>query len=128
MFELSVCREFRAAHAITMGGVREESHDHCWRVRAVVRGDRLDSDGLLCDFHRIERELESVLDLLRGRDLNRTPPFDRVNPTAENVARHIAEGISQRIPEGVSLKSVSVTEAPGCTATFVTEEPSDATR
>ncbi len=119
MYELTVCREFCAAHAITMGGVREESHDHRWRVRAVVRGDHLDSDGLLCDFHQIERELDRVLELLRGRDLNRTPPFDRVNPTAENVARHIAEGLGERIPQGVTLKSVSVTEAPGCTATFV---------
>jgi len=121
MFELSVCREFCATHAITVSGVREEIHEHRWRVRAVVRGDHLDSDGLLCDFHRIERELDRVLELLRGRDLNRTPPFDHINPTAENVARHIAEEISQRIPEGVSLKSVSVTEAPGCTATYVTE-------
>ncbi len=119
MFELTVCREFCAAHAITMGGVREESHDHRWRVRAVVQGDQLDSDGLLCDFHQIERELDRVLELLRGRDLNRTPPFDRVNPTAENVARHIAEGLGERIPQGVTLKSVSVTEAPGCTATYV---------
>ena len=121
MFELTVCREFFAAHAITMGAVREESHDHRWAVAVVVRGERLDGDGLLCDFHLIEQELDRVLEVLRGRDLNRTPPFDRINPTAENVARHIAEEIGQRIPQGVSLKSVGVTEAPGCTATFVTE-------
>ena len=119
MFELTVCREFRAAHAITMGGVLEESHEHNWRVGAVVRGDHLDSDGLLCDFHRIEQELDRVLEPLSGRDLNRTPPFDRINPTAENVARHIAEEIGQRIPRSVTLKSVSVTEAPGCTAKYL---------
>ena len=121
MFELTVQRDFRAAHAIMMGGHLEQTHDHCWHVSVVVQGDRLDNDGLLCDFHLIERELEGVIDCLRDRDLNRTPPFDRLNPTAEHVARHIGEQLARTLPPGVALKSVSVTEAPGCVATWVRE-------
>jgi len=121
MFELTVQRDFRAAHAIMMGGQLEQTHDHCWHVSVVVQGDRLDNDGLLCDFHLIERELEGVIGCLRDRDLNRTPPFDRLNPTAEHVARHIGEQLAGVVPPGVVLKSVSVTEAPGCVATWVRE-------
>ncbi len=121
MFELTVQRDFRAAHAITMGGQREQTHDHCWHVSVVVQGDSLDGDGLLCDFHLIEHELEGVLDPLRDRDLNRTPPFDRLNPTAEHVARDIGTQLARRLPPGVGLKSVSVTEAPGCLARWVKE-------
>lgn len=118
MFELAVEREFTAAHAITMAGDRETSHDHRWRVSVVVNGQQLDRDGLLCDFHLIERRLDEVVGLLDNRDLNETPPFDHLNPTAEAVARHIADAITADLPEGVTLASVSVTEAPGCTATY----------
>ena len=74
-------------------------------------GDRLDGDGLLCDFHDLERAIDAVINPFKGRDLNEIAAF---NPTAENVAKHIAETIE--VPNGVELCSVSVTEAPGCTA------------
>jgi 6-pyruvoyltetrahydropterin/6-carboxytetrahydropterin synthase len=118
MYELAVERDFSAAHALAMSGRRESAHDHDWRVSVTVAGRRLDRDGLLCDFHLIEQKLETVLGGLHNRDLNRTPPFDSVNPTAEMVARHIAEAIEPALPEGVVLTGVSVTEAPGCTATY----------
>jgi 6-pyruvoyltetrahydropterin/6-carboxytetrahydropterin synthase len=121
MFELTVQRDFRATHAISMQGQLEQTHEHCWQVSVVVQGDRLDDDGLLCDFHLIDRELEGVIVSLRDRDLNRTPPFDQINPTAEHVARHIGEQLAGVLPPAVALKSVSVTEAPGCVARWVRE-------
>ncbi|MHC4274413.1 MAG: 6-pyruvoyl trahydropterin synthase family protein [Planctomycetota bacterium] len=118
MYELAVERDFEAAHAVTMDGRREAAHDHTWHVSVVVSGPTVGSEGLLCDFHVVERQLDRALEPLRGCDLNQTPPFDHVNPTAEMVARHLAEAIGPGLPEGVVLAGVSVTEAPGCTATF----------
>lgn len=118
MYELAVERDFRAAHAVTVDGRRESAHDHTWHVAVVVAGPAVDSEGLLCDFHVVQRQLDLALEPLRGRDLNQTPPFDHVNPTAEMVARHLAEVIGPRLPAGVALAGVSVTEAPGCTATY----------
>ncbi len=115
MFELTVEREFHATHAITIAGVPETPHDHRWRVSVVVRGDGLDGDGLLCDFHELQRAIDVVIDPFIDGDLNKTTTF---NPTAENVAKYIAETIE--VPNGVELCSVSVTEAPGCTATALT--------
>jgi len=117
MFELTVERDFLATHAITIAGVPEEPHEHRWCVSVVVGGDNLDADGLLCDFHEIQRAIDAVIDPFRDGDLNETPPFDKLNPTAENVAKHISELL--RVPPGVELHSVSVTEAPGCVATWV---------
>ena len=116
MFEPTVEREFHATHAITIAGVPEVPHDHLWQVSVVVRGDHLDDDGLLCDFHEVERAIDAVIDPFKDGDLNTIPPFNTLNPTAEQVARYIAETI--RIPGGVELHSVSVTEAPACTATY----------
>jgi 6-pyruvoyltetrahydropterin/6-carboxytetrahydropterin synthase len=122
MYELAVERDFQATHAVTVDGRPETAHDHAWHVTVVVAGPAVDSEGLLCDFHVIERQLERILEPLGGRDLNRTPPFDRINPTAEMVARHIADVIGPQLPDRVTLSSVSVTEAPGCTATYRPEK------
>jgi 6-pyruvoyltetrahydropterin/6-carboxytetrahydropterin synthase len=116
MYEIAVERSFWAGHAVTVSGGREEPHHHNWQVRVVIGGDRLDRDGLLCDFHVIEAELARVLATLDDRDLNRSPAFGGGNPTAERVARHVADSL--RIPAAVRLLSVSVTEAPGCVATY----------
>ena len=118
MFELSVQREFDAAHAIVMNGVREESHRHVWIVTLVVTGDRLDDDGLLCDFHLVERALDETLSPFHGVDLNESPPFDRINPTAELVAKHVGETVAKRLDGTVRVDQITITEAPGCAATF----------
>ena len=93
MFELSIERRFSAAHAIVIGGERETTHGHDWRVTLVVSGAVLDDEGLLCDFHALEQALDAVLAPFHNNDLNATPPFDELNPTAENVARHIGRAM-----------------------------------
>ncbi|MCI0674515.1 MAG: 6-carboxytetrahydropterin synthase [Phycisphaerales bacterium] len=118
MYELTVEREFCAAHAIVIGGRLEPLHGHNWRVRITVTGEKLDSNGLLCDFHAIESRLDRVIAPLHNGNLNTTPPFDQINPTAEHVARHIAEAMSAALPRNVRLSHATVTEAPGCSATY----------
>lgn len=125
MFELSVTAEFCAAHAIVIAGTRETLHGHNFRVTAVVAGRVLDQDGLLCDFHAVERELKGIVGKYDNRNLNETEPFTKMNPSAENLARTIAEELSLRLGAALagraSVRSVSVTEAPGCIATYLTQ-------
>ena len=121
-FALEVECEFAAAHAIVLMGERERLHGHNWRVVVSVAGDRLDGEELLCDFHAVERMLAEIVAPFRDGNLNETPPFDRINPTAEAVARHIARKLSAALRRGlpptqtVHLEWVRVTEAPRCTA------------
>ncbi len=117
MIELTVDILFRAGHAIVIRGEREAHHEHEWSVRAVVSGAALDEDGLVCDFHEVEGALRALVAPFEGRSLNETPPFDRINPTAERVAEHIARGLVERLPAGVRFESVRVGESPGCYAT-----------
>jgi len=119
MYELTLTDEFCAAHAIVMGGEREATHGHNWRVTVTVAGAELDGDGLLCDFHALEKTLRGVVDLFRNADLNATAPFDSTNPTAELVARHLGERVAAGLPAGVRLVRAAVTEAPGCEAAYV---------
>ncbi len=128
MFRLTVETEFAAAHAIVMRGEREPIHGHNWKVTACVVGHTLDDDGLLCDFHAVEASLRKATERFHNRNLNEIPPFDRTNPTAELVAKHLAEAIAGSIPaadasRGVRVEWVRVTEAPGCSATYCVPWP-----
>lgn len=118
MFLLELETEFSAAHAIMLRGSREKTHGHNFRVTVAVAGERLDGDGLLCDFHLLERRLAEVVAPFRDADLNGTPPFDRINPTAEAIARHLGEAFGHGLPAGVRVDSVRVTEATRCAAIF----------
>lgn len=126
MFELTVESGFSAAHALVVQGEPETLHGHDWRVSVTVAGPTLDRDGLLCDFHAIESALADVTGRLHNQNLNQIEPFDRLNPSAEHVAQHIAEELSRRLvgvlPAGVRLASVRVTEAPGCAAIYRPDE------
>lgn len=118
MFELTIEGEFCAAHAIMINGEREPVHGHNWRVEITVAADVLDDNGLVCDFHKLERILNDVIQPFDNNALNALPPFDRVNPTAEHVVQHIASEFAPQLPWNVRLVTATVTEAPGCRATF----------
>ena len=119
VYELSIETTFSAAHAIEIRGVREPVHGHDWRVTAVVEGPNLDQDGLLCDFHDVESKLREIVGPFHNRSLNEVPPFTSRNPSAEHVARHIADELAEELPAGVRVQRVRVTEAVGCAATFI---------
>jgi 6-pyruvoyltetrahydropterin/6-carboxytetrahydropterin synthase len=121
VYRIRVQGGFSAAHALLIGGERERLHGHDWRVTAIVAGPALDADGLLCDFHAVERALAVITTGFHNTNLNEQRPFiDRVNPSAENVARHIADRLraSLTLPAGARLEAVRVTEAPGCEAEY----------
>ena len=121
MFRLSINSSFSAAHALSIQGVREPVHGHDWQVQAVVEGPRLDSDGLLCDFHDLEALLAEILAPFQTANLNDAEAFAESNPSAEVVAQHIGDRLASALPAHVRPVQVSVTEAPGCMATWMAD-------
>ncbi len=119
MYEAQIVTAFRAAHAVTIAGRPEESHVHDWTVRVVVEAHALDADGLVVDFHRLQSDLAAVLAPWQGADLNQAAEFVGRNPSAEAVAESIARALQGRLGSAVAVRSVQVTEAPGCAARFV---------
>jgi len=122
VYEVTIERTFSAAHALLIRGVREPVHGHDWRLAVVVAGRSLDEDELLVDFHALEAAVDAIIAPFRNADLNAVAPFDRVNPSAEAVARHVADRIAAALPDlggaaGLAVAEVRVGEAPGCTAT-----------
>jgi 6-pyruvoyltetrahydropterin/6-carboxytetrahydropterin synthase len=121
VFEASVDDRFCAAHQLRRpDGSMEPLHGHNWRVVVTFRAAELDALGVVVDFVALRRELEQVLAALHNRNLNELPAFAVRNPSAENVALHIAESLSRTsVWRGSAvLRCVDVEEAPGCIARY----------
>lgn len=122
MYQITVDREFCAAHALVIAGTKEPLHGHNFQVTVTITGDRLDSDGLLCDFHTVNAVLKDVCRPFVNANLNETAPFDKLNPTAELIAKHIGDEMSSLLNEALApaarVDSVRVTETTGCAAVY----------
>ncbi|MEP0846946.1 MAG: 6-carboxytetrahydropterin synthase [Phycisphaerae bacterium] len=119
MFEVSVSAWFAAAHRLRLpDGSFEPLHGHNWRVAVTCAGPKLDPMGVLIDFTRLKPRLDDLLRELHDRCLNELPAFRERNPSAENVALHLAESLTPHLPAGAVVRSVEVEEAPGCVARY----------
>ena len=114
MYEVSVEHSFAAGHALrNYKGKCENVHGHNFRVQVIVEGERLDSTGLLVDFLDVKQLMLGVIARLDHQFLNEVPPFDELNPSAENIAEHFYTAISQRLgntPVPVRIREVRVWE------------------
>ena len=118
VYAIRIERSFCAAHSLRLRGEVEPVHGHNWIVRVEIEGPALDDDGLLCDFHAVEAMLDAIIAPFRNRNLNAVEPFDRVNPSAELLARHIGDAMRERLPASVRVACVGVREAPACWAIY----------
>lgn len=92
MFELKVKTRFAGAHQLTMVGQKcENLHGHNWHVEVCVRGDKLNSAGVLADFGDIKKAVRQVVDKeLDHKFLNEIEVFKDQQPTSERIAVYIA--------------------------------------
>ena len=121
MFEVTIEETFAAGHALrNYRGKCENVHGHNYRCQVTVAGKELDSIGLLVDFVELKRVVHSVLDRLDHQWLNEFPPFDVLNPSAENMAKYIYDEVSSGLQgrEGVQIASIRLWETDTASATY----------
>jgi 6-pyruvoyltetrahydropterin/6-carboxytetrahydropterin synthase len=124
LFEVNVEAIFPAAHALrNYYGKTEPIHGHNWKMRVTIEGPRLDSMGLLIDFIGLKKSIARVLSRLDHTFLNEVPPFDVINPSAENVARFIHDDLNADLPAlqpetPVRISRVEVWEMDQCSAVY----------
>jgi 6-pyruvoyltetrahydropterin/6-carboxytetrahydropterin synthase len=124
MFEVAVHDTFAAAHALRgYKGKCENLHGHNYRVQVIVEGDSLDDIGLLVDFGDVKKVLRAAMAYMDHRYLNELPPFDVVNPSAENMAKWFYEQMENGLKpaEGkppVRIQAVKVWETDTAVATY----------
>ena len=109
MFEVTVEQTFAAGHALrNYRGKCENVHGHNYRVRVTVAGERLDNIGLLVDFVEVNRLIAGVVEYLDHQFINDLPPFDQLNPSAENLAKYFYDRISAGLNSGVDARLCQV--------------------
>jgi 6-pyruvoyltetrahydropterin/6-carboxytetrahydropterin synthase len=122
MYEVSVDESFAAAHNLRdYKGKCEDLHGHNYKVRVVLAGEELDATGLLYDFVHLKHVIRGVIGALDHKYLNELPPFDRLNPSAENIARHIYDETSKQLHKeanGAVVASITVWESEITAATY----------
>ena len=121
MFEVTIEETFAAGHALrNYKGKCENIHGHNYRCQVTVEGEQLDSVGLLVDFVELKRVVHAVLDRMDHQWLNEFPPFDVLNPSAENMARFIYEEVAAGLKgrEGVRVGAVRLWETDTASALY----------
>lgn len=121
MYYASVEDRFSSAHQLReYEGKCERLHGHNWVVRVTVSGKELDKSGMLVDFGIMKKHLKDILEVLDHRFINEVPPFDKLNPSAENLAEHIFITFSGKMSEykKVKVERVDVWESEKSFASF----------
>lgn len=117
-YKLSVVKSFASAHCLReYKGKCENMHGHNWKVRAAFCGTELDKTGMLMDFTDIKAHLDKIMQYLDHKFLNEIPPFNTINPTAENIAAYIFEELKKAETATAKICEVEVWESETSSAT-----------
>jgi 6-pyruvoyltetrahydropterin/6-carboxytetrahydropterin synthase len=113
MYQVSVEGHFDAAHYLReYGGKCENLHGHRFKVVVSLKAEKLNKTGLAYDFTKLKRHLNEVLARFDHTSLNDVSPFDKINPSSENIAAEIYGQLKGRFSSGIVLSSVEVWESP----------------
>ena len=120
MYELKITAQFAAAHQLReIRGGCENLHGHNWKIEVSVIGGELGKDGLLIDFRLIKSETKKIIDELDHKFLNELAPFENIEPSSENISRHIFESLSQRLnTKNVKISKVTAWESDSACASY----------
>lgn len=105
---------FDAAHLLRdYVGACANLHGHTYRVQVELCGvEAALQNGMLLDFTLLKTVMQGVIGRYDHTFLNNTPPFDTINPTAENLALFFLRSLSDSDVVGQYVCAVRVWETP----------------
>ena len=111
-YTMKILTDFAAAHYLRdYDGVCSRLHGHNWKVEVQVVASHLDTVGMGLDFKDIKEATKSLIGKLDHQNLNDIAPFDKVNPTAENISAYFYKELSNEInTDRVKVDSVTIWE------------------
>lgn len=116
MYRVTKTLEVSGAHYLNLPyeSKCKNLHGHNWiiDVTCECNDDALNESGMVVDFTVIKQK---VSDLFDHKFINEIPPFHKINPTAENIAKFICDSIPHCV-------SVRVQESSGNVAEYVKGE------
>jgi 6-pyruvoyltetrahydropterin/6-carboxytetrahydropterin synthase len=121
-FTVRVSARFEAAHFLReYRGISEPLHGHSYKVEADLAAcaGGIDADAIAVDFVSARRKLEALAKKLDYGCINDVPPFDQINPSAENIAQWFARELGAEVAsEDAVVQAVTIWEGPVNSVTF----------
>ena len=114
MYEISIEQHFDAAHFLRgYRGKCEALHGHRFRVVVKIKSSAVNDIGIAYDFVELKQHLTAILARYDHTCLNDVSPFDKINPSSENIASTIYNELQPKLAGApVSLSCVEVWESP----------------
>ena len=114
MYEIVVTQYIDSAHYLRgYQGKCENTHGHRYTIVVRLSASKLNEIGLAYDFSDVKRHLNGILGRLDHVLLNEIPPFDKINPSAENIASTIYNELKVKLDgQPVKISSVEAWETP----------------
>lgn len=98
IYTVTTTLDFAASHIIEgHPGACARLHGHNWKVEVEAQAYSLDEIGVAVDFKTLKAAATKVIDKLDHYHLNDIPPFNTINPTAENVAAYLYQKIGAQL-------------------------------
>ncbi|MFH1941351.1 MAG: 6-carboxytetrahydropterin synthase QueD [bacterium] len=112
MYKIFIETHFAASHQLHgYDGPCRALHGHTWKVRVQVTTNRINEIGISFDFKELKTLTESVICRLDHKHINEIPPFDKENPTAENLSRFIFQELKKKLPDHARMSHVTIWES-----------------
>ena len=98
-----------ANHSIQIGEKQGEIHPHTWEISI----DIVEINETFKEFSNIEKIIESLIEPYQDKYINDLPPFNRLNPTLENITSYFKDLIEQELINlGYILLTIEISETP----------------
>ena len=114
MYEVLIEKNFSSAHFLrNYHGKDEDLHGHNWKVQVKFKGRKLvEPEEYLVDFVEVLGILDKIIAKVNYKNLNEISPFDKKNPSAENIAHWIYTEFAKSLPSS----------KPSCVTVWETED------
>jgi 6-pyruvoyltetrahydropterin/6-carboxytetrahydropterin synthase len=105
-YNLKILADFASAHTLrNYPGDCSRMHGHNWKVEVEVKATALNEHEMGMDFKTIKTATRELAKTLDHRYLNDIPPFDTINPTAENIAKYFYQNLSNTLNNDIAQVS-----------------------
>jgi 6-pyruvoyltetrahydropterin/6-carboxytetrahydropterin synthase len=121
VYELKIITQMAAAHQLReFDGKCEKLHGHNWKIEVCVAGQDLVDKGILIDFKLVKEAAQKVLRDLDHSFLNDLECFKGINPSSENIARHVFLSLSKELNDvHVRVSKVTAWESDSACASYM---------
>jgi len=111
MYTLSIETCISASHLlVNYEGPCARMHGHNWKIRVEVSAPELNPQGIAIDFKDLNDLTWQVVGRFDHTVFNEISPFDKLNPTAENIVKYFYDELSQLLPTEIDLLNIRLWE------------------